>query len=112
MNDQNDLLSNENDKKYKRPKSQDNKHFLALVRAGFSTKQLSDEFCHDLSTIQKWLSGEQQSPAWTVVVANALISTGKNPVSKYIISPTTKEDESYILSTLARLGISYKKFDF
>lgn len=111
MNDQNDLLNNDQ-QKYKRPKAKSNQHLVILAGMGYSTKQLSAEFCHDQSTVLKWLSGEQPAPAWTEKLAVVLMAQKNVQCSKYVISPATKEDESYILSTLERMAISYKKFDF
>ena len=111
MNDQNDLLNNDQ-QKYKRPKAKSNQHLVTLAGMGYSTKQLSEEFCHEQSTILKWIAREQPAPAWTEKLAAVLMAQKNGQCSKYVISPATKEDESYILNTLARMGISYKKFDF
>lgn len=112
MTEQKDLLSQPTNKKYERPKSQDNGHFSKLMDMGYSIPDLSREFCHDVTTIRKWVSGEQPAPLWTVTVANAIVHMSGTVASKYIISPTKKEDEMIMLNVMDRLKISYKKFDF
>lgn len=112
MTEQKDLLETKEDKKYKRPKAKDNKHLHELLKVGYTIKQLSSEFCHDKTTVQKWVAGDQLPPMWTVTVANCLIAKRYGVISRYMVSPATKEQESIILGVMDGIGAPYKKFDF
>ena len=112
MTQQNEPPDESDDKKYVRPKAPDNKHFSELMDLGFSIPTLSTEFCHDTTTIRKWVSGEQPAPLWTVTLAKSIIASKKGAVSRYIVLPNDKEQENFVLTALNMSKIPYKKLEF